>query len=132
MATYVGVIHKDKDSDYGISFPDFPGCITAGADMEEIEVMAHEALQFHAEGMAEDAQEIPLPMSLEQAKKHPLARNAAAFVLVKIDPPVPAVRVNVMLDGNLLRRIDRVAGTRQRSAFLNDAARAYLDSKRVL
>ena len=28
---YTGLIHKDTDSDYGVSFPDLPGCITAGA-----------------------------------------------------------------------------------------------------
>ena len=27
---YVAIIHKDTDSDFGVSFPDFPGCITAG------------------------------------------------------------------------------------------------------
>jgi hypothetical protein len=30
MRYYVGLLHKDADSDYGVSFPDFPGCITAG------------------------------------------------------------------------------------------------------
>ena len=29
MASYIGVVHKDKKSDYSVSFPDFPGC-TAG------------------------------------------------------------------------------------------------------
>ena len=27
---YIGLIHKDAGSDYGVSFPDFPGCVTAG------------------------------------------------------------------------------------------------------
>jgi len=26
---YVAIIHKDPDSDFGVSFPDFLGCITA-------------------------------------------------------------------------------------------------------
>jgi hypothetical protein len=26
---YIAYLHKDKNSDYGVSFPDFPGCITA-------------------------------------------------------------------------------------------------------
>ena len=31
MWHYIGLLHKDAHSDYGVSFPDFPGCITAGA-----------------------------------------------------------------------------------------------------
>ena len=36
MASYIAVIHKDPDSDFGVSFPDFPGCITAGATIDEV------------------------------------------------------------------------------------------------
>ncbi|TIM59886.1 MAG: CopG family transcriptional regulator, partial [Mesorhizobium sp.] len=25
MKQYIGLIHKDTDSDFGVSFPDFPG-----------------------------------------------------------------------------------------------------------
>lgn len=27
---YLVVIHKDKDSDYGVTVPDLPGCFSAG------------------------------------------------------------------------------------------------------
>ena len=27
---YIAYLHKDRKSDFGVSFPDFPGCITAG------------------------------------------------------------------------------------------------------
>ena len=33
---YVAFVHKDPDSAYGISFPDFPGCISAGDTMDEV------------------------------------------------------------------------------------------------
>ena len=45
--TYTGLIHKDPDSDYGVSFPDLPGCITAGRTVEEAREMAAEALALH-------------------------------------------------------------------------------------
>ena len=32
---YVAYLHKDRDSDFGVSFPDFPGCVTAGRTLEE-------------------------------------------------------------------------------------------------
>ena len=28
MRQYIALIHKDADSDFGVSFPDFPGCVT--------------------------------------------------------------------------------------------------------
>lgn len=31
MVTYLATVHKDPDSDYGVQFYDFPGCITAGS-----------------------------------------------------------------------------------------------------
>ena len=30
MSDYIGLIHKDAGSDFGVSFPDFPGVVTAG------------------------------------------------------------------------------------------------------
>jgi predicted RNase H-like HicB family nuclease len=35
MRQYVGLIHKEAESNYSVSFPDFPGCITAGRDLDE-------------------------------------------------------------------------------------------------
>jgi predicted RNase H-like HicB family nuclease len=47
MANYIGVVHKDSKSDFGVSFPDFPGCITAGKSIDEAKDMAHDALSLH-------------------------------------------------------------------------------------
>lgn len=33
---YVALIHKEEGSDFGVSFPDFPGCITAGRHFADI------------------------------------------------------------------------------------------------
>ncbi len=30
MPHYIAVVHKEAVSDYGVSFHDFPGCITSG------------------------------------------------------------------------------------------------------
>jgi predicted RNase H-like HicB family nuclease len=51
--TYIALIHKEADSDYGASFPDLPGCVTAGATIDEVLSMAKEALALHIEGMLE-------------------------------------------------------------------------------
>ena len=47
MYDYIAIIHKEAGSDYGVSFPDFPGCVTAGKTMDEVKDMAIEALAFH-------------------------------------------------------------------------------------
>ncbi|MEO3434243.1 type II toxin-antitoxin system HicB family antitoxin [Inquilinus sp. CAU 1745] len=65
MTHYIAIIHKDADSDFGVSFPDFPGCVTAGSTLDEARAMAEEALAFHIEGMAEDGETIPAPSNLE-------------------------------------------------------------------
>jgi predicted RNase H-like HicB family nuclease len=52
---YIAYLHKDKGSDYGVSFPDFPGAITAGSTLEEARRMAGEVLALHIAGMREEA-----------------------------------------------------------------------------
>jgi predicted RNase H-like HicB family nuclease len=121
MVTFIGIIHKDKNSDYGVSFPDFPGCITAGITLDEAMEMAQEALRGHIEVMHEYGDALPAkPMTLDSAKKHEFAADADMFIAVEAPMPSKPVRVNVMLDRNLLQRIDKIATNR--SAFLSEAA----------
>lgn len=54
MRQYIGLIHKDPGSDYGVSFPDLPGCVTAGLDLDDARRMAEDTLALHLAGMAED------------------------------------------------------------------------------
>jgi predicted RNase H-like HicB family nuclease len=44
---YIAYLHKDRDSDFRVSFSDFPGCVTAGKTLEEARRMAAEALALH-------------------------------------------------------------------------------------
>jgi predicted RNase H-like HicB family nuclease len=61
MRYYIALIHKDADSDYGVSFPDLPGVITAVTDLDDARAMAAEALALHLEGMAADGEAVPEP-----------------------------------------------------------------------
>ena len=67
MRSYLAFIHKDPDSDYTVTFPDFPTCITAGGTLDEARDIARGALPFHVEGLLADGEQLPDPMSLEQA-----------------------------------------------------------------
>ena len=69
--SYAGLIHKDTDSDYGVSFPDLPGCITAGRTVEEAREMAAEALALHLETLEAYGEEIPKPSSAYTVLAHP-------------------------------------------------------------
>ncbi|MBZ0139808.1 MAG: type II toxin-antitoxin system HicB family antitoxin [Pseudorhodoplanes sp.] len=48
MAHYIALIHKDRDSCYGVSFPDVPGVFTAGDTIDEAMRKAAEVLVFAA------------------------------------------------------------------------------------
>lgn len=124
MAEYIALIHKDADSDFGVSFPDFPGCITAGATLDEARAMAEEALTFHVEGMLEDGEAIPEPSSLTDIMAIPYNRDGVA-VLVALKAEPKTVRVNITLPDDTLREIDRYASEHgfTRSGLLAAAAR---------
>jgi len=124
MRNYIGLIHKDANSDYGVSFPDFPGVISAGTDFDDARRMATEALTFHLEGLVEDGASIAEPSSLETIMTDPDNRNGVAILVsVKLEAK-KAVRVNVTLPEDVLRQIDRFAEANglTRSGFIARAA----------
>ena len=62
---YIAYLDKEKKSDFGVSFPDFPGCITAGKTLDEARLMAAEALAMHIASIAEDGKAIPEPSTID-------------------------------------------------------------------
>ena len=109
MRNYIGLIHKDADSDFGVSFPDFPGVITAGTTLDDARAMAEEALALHIEGLVEDGEAVPEPSALEEVMSDPDNRSGVAILVsVKNDQP-KVVRVNVTLPGDVLEQIDKYA-----------------------
>ena len=83
---YIDLVHKDADSDYGVSFPDFPGCISAGNTIEEARAMAAEALTLHLDGLEEDGAGVPPPSSADAVLGHPDAADALAVIIVAALP----------------------------------------------
>lgn len=128
-----GLIHKAKGR-YGISFPDFPGAVSAGASVEEAMRRGAETLRFHIEGMIEDKEPLPIRRDLDALGKDKTFRTDAkdgVVVAVLVELPGKSTRVNVMLDESLLGAIDRAAKARgqTRSAFLSEAARERIKAK---
>lgn len=79
---YVGYLHKDKGSDFGVSFPDFPGCITAGKTLAEARELAVEALALHMAGMIEDGETIPEASTLDELRNDPAILGAVVFRVI--------------------------------------------------
>ncbi len=131
---YVAYLHKDRDSDYGVSFPDFPGCITAGRTLDEASRMASEALELHIQGMIEDGDSVPEPSKVDDIAADAAKRGAIAF-LVNVEAPDATVRVNITARESQMAKIDALAEAAglTRSGYMVRAAigAAADDEKRV-
>jgi predicted RNase H-like HicB family nuclease len=129
MANYIGLIHKDAHSDFGVSFPDFPGLATAGVTLDDARAMAEEALAFHIDGLIEDGEAIPEPSSLEEVMTDAENRDGVAILVTLKTEAKKAVRVNVTLPEYVLEEIDRYAQAHgfTRSGFLAQAAKQAME-----
>jgi antitoxin HicB len=88
MAHYIALIHKDADSCYGVSFPDWAGVITAGDTIDEAMQQAAEALTFAAEDWEnrDGFKEIPKPRTIDELRADPMFRDDAADAVVAAVP----------------------------------------------
>jgi predicted RNase H-like HicB family nuclease len=130
MPDYIALIHKEPRSDFGVSFPDFPGCIAAGATLDEARTLAAEALALHIEGMTEDGEPLPEPSSLAAVMEERENRDAVAVLVPAPAAPVKAVRVNITVPEDALKAIDRYAEAHglSRSGMIVQAARKLMEA----
>lgn len=127
---YPVVIHKDKDSDYGVTVPDLPGCFSAGETMEEALENAHEAILCHAEGLMVDGEPVPSPTSIDNHKNNELYKDGV-WALVAVDFSKisgKAKRVNITIPERLLVQVDNYAKKKgeTRSGLFLSAAMEYM------
>jgi predicted RNase H-like HicB family nuclease len=125
VTTYIALLRKDPDSDYGVDFPDFPGCITAGSTLEEARDMAAEALEFHIEGLLQEDVSIPEPSRLEVVMGDPENAEAIPFPVSVPDRLTGVGQVDLTLPLADLQKLDALARKKgqSRSVLLVDAAR---------
>jgi predicted RNase H-like HicB family nuclease len=128
LTTYIALLRKDSDSDFGVDFPDFPGCISAGTTLEETREMAAEALEFHIEGMLEKDLPIPEPSRLEVIMADPDNAEAIPFPVAVPDRRSGAGQIELVLRAADLEKLDALAGKRRtaRQALLVKAVRRLL------
>lgn len=125
MRYYIGVVHQDENSAYGIHFPDVPGCFSAADTLDELLPNAAEAMALHLEG-----ERVPRARSLEAVRRlrdvqADLKNGAFLLAVPFIHLTGRTVRANITMDAGLLDATDHAAKERglTRSAFLADLAR---------
>jgi len=122
---YIAIIHKDSDSDFGVTFPDVHGCFSAGSTMDEAQAMAKEALEGHLEILLEKGHSLPKPSSLDTIMNTPDYADGAAIIVPYNPTHEYAIkRVNINVREDKLTEIDNFAKSigMNRSAFLVDSA----------
>lgn len=65
---YFVKIHKDHDSDYGVTVPDLCGCFSAGSTYDKALQNTEEAIALHIYSLLEDKQLVPVPSRLERLR----------------------------------------------------------------
>jgi len=83
---YIAYLHRNPETHYGVSVPDFPGCVTAGNTPDEARTPAREVLEFHIDEIIRNGGALPAPSSLFQLKDDPRMAGAMAFI-VTVQPP---------------------------------------------
>ena len=129
---YPIVIHKDANSDYSVTIPDFPGCFSAGSTLEEAINMAQEAAECHIEGLLIDSEPIPTPSDIEVHKDNPDFKEGI-WALVEVDIgklSLKSKRINISMSERLIRTVDQYAKRcgSTRSGLLSQAITEYMAS----
>lgn len=88
MTHYIAII-EDAGPEFavGVWFPDLPGCISAGEDLDDALRNAPEALALHLEGL----KELPRARTLVELKRDPdVAADLRNYMVAVIELPAHA------------------------------------------
>ncbi|GER80190.1 MAG: type II toxin-antitoxin system HicB family antitoxin [Anaerolineales bacterium] len=130
---YPVVIHKDPESDYGVTVPDLPGCFSAGASMDEALQEVVEAIETHLEGLLLDGEPIPAPKSIDEHQGNPDHADGV-WALATVDVTKlsgKTRRINITLPERVLNVMDKYAAEHgeTRSGLIAEAAIEYIASR---
>jgi len=131
MQRYFALVHKEKNTAFGVQFPDLPAVYSAADDEKDVLANAMEALQLYFEDMVER----PVSSSIEEltansAIRQELSQGAYLISVPLIENDTEVVRANVTFERGLLNAIDATAKARglNRSSFLATAARHEMEA----
>ncbi|WP_412059139.1 type II toxin-antitoxin system HicB family antitoxin [Bartonella sp. DGB2] len=130
MRRYYALVYKDKDSSFGIEFPDLQGVFSASDTEEELIANAIEALQLFLEDFTSPPAATCFDELLKRDEiKQALSEGAFLLQVPYIENDTAVVRANISIEKGLLKAIDASAKERglTRSSFLAAAARHELN-----
>ena len=92
MAQYVAIIEDAAPDAVSLWFPDLPGCISGGDDVDEALENAREAIAFYAQELIAEGRELPPPRTLDELRAAPeFADDLRNHTAVLVEwPPLPA------------------------------------------
>jgi predicted RNase H-like HicB family nuclease len=127
---YPVVIHKDSNSDYGVTVPGVSGCFSAGQTVDEALQEVTEAIECHLEGLLMDGESIPVPHSIEYYQNNS-EYAGGIWAVVTIDLAKlsgKTTRVNITLPERILNLMDKFAAENgeTRSGLIAQAAIEYI------
>ncbi len=131
MTAVVALVHG-KPGAFGVSYPDFPGCVSGGKTISEALQRAPESLLSHIEAMMDAEFALPGIRELDVIKADGAFAedfaDAAIVAAIDIELPGKASRLNISMDERLVARFDKRARElgESRSGFLAAAARSRL------
>jgi predicted RNase H-like HicB family nuclease len=88
VPVYIALIQKDAGGSFRVSFPDFPGLVTAGDSLDEAIEEAEETLESVAGNWTnpDGTTDLPVPRTIEQLQNDPQFSDAAdGGTIVEID-----------------------------------------------
>lgn len=133
---YPVLIHKDTDTEYGVTIPDIPGCFTAGPTVDQALKNLQEAVELYFEG--EDITSPPDVSNIDDLMKNTdLFTDGGFWVLADLDFSFlskETVRVNITVPKYKLAMIDKKAKSMNlsRSAFIVASAEAVSELTRPI
>ncbi len=130
MKQFIGIVHQEEGSAFGIQFPDVPGCFSAADDIDDLTANAQEALALYFE---DEDMIVPRPLSELQKDSsviEELTQGGSLMVIPVVDLSGRTVKANLTMDAGLLKAIDDTAKRRgmTRSAFVAAAARKAVET----
>jgi predicted RNase H-like HicB family nuclease len=127
---YPVVLHKDADSDYGVTVPDLPGCFSAGETIDEALAEVVEAIECHIEGLLIAGEPVPPATSIEAHRDDPNYVDGV-WALVTVDLSKlsgKSTQVDITVPERLLALVDQYAALKgeTRSGLVAQATLEYI------
>ena len=87
---YIGLIYPPEGgSEWGVTFPDVPGCVSAGASFEAVVESGREALSGHLAMLVSEGASPPPVRTLSEIRADPSVADDLEDAIVQLIAPRP-------------------------------------------